>query len=209
MTAEKPDADYAELSEPTDVDAQDHDDLESQADTQIDQQEEQATDKPVHRRLSHVGWAVTVGSVALVAVVGLVGWLGYSAYATYRAQVQHDAFVQVARQGALNLTTISYTEVDADVQRILDSATGAFRDDFEKRSRPFIEIVKQAQSKSEGEITEAAVESEHADSARILVAVSVKTENGAGEQEPREWRMRIDVRKVGDGAKMSNVEFVA
>jgi Mce-associated membrane protein len=209
MTAEKPDADNGQLSQSRAVDVEDHDDLDSQVDTQIDQQEKQATDKRVRRRLSNVGWAVTVGTVALVAVVGLVGWLGYGAYGTYRAQAQHDVFVQVARQGALNLTTISYTEVDTDVQRILDSATGAFRDDFEKRSRPFIDIVKQAQSKSEGEITEAAVESEHGDLARVLVAVSVKTENGAGAQEPREWRMRIDVQKVGDGAKMSNVEFVA
>lgn len=63
-------------------------------------------------------------------------------------------------------------------------------------------------SKSEVEIIEVAVGSEHPDSARVLVAASVKTQNGAGEQEPPEWRMRIDVQKVGDGAKMSNVEFV-
>ncbi len=117
--------------------------------------------------------------------------------------------MQVARQGALNLTTISYTEADADVQRILDSATGRFYDDFQKRSKPFIEIVKQAQSKSVGQITGAGLESVDDDKARVLVAVHVTTSNvGAAEQPPRAWRMRIDVQKVGDGAKVFNVEFV-
>jgi Mce-associated membrane protein len=37
----------------------------------------------------------------------------------------------------------------------------------------------------------------------------VKTSNaGAAQQEPRAWRMRITVQKVGDDAKVSQVEFV-
>ncbi|WP_342743211.1 MULTISPECIES: hypothetical protein [Mycobacterium] len=43
----------------------------------------------------------------------------------------------------------------------------------------------------------------------MLVAVTVKTSTaGAAEQQPRRWRMRISVQKVGDGATVSNVEFV-
>ncbi len=70
-------------------------------------------------------------------------------------------------------------------------------------------MVKQAQSKSTGEVTAAGVESETGDSAQVLVAVTVKTSNaGAPEQEPRAWRMRISVKKVDNDAKVSNVEFV-
>ncbi|MGA9493166.1 MAG: mammalian cell entry protein, partial [Mycobacterium sp.] len=47
------------------------------------------------------------------------------------------------------------------------------------------------------------------DSARALVAVSVLTADaGDAQQVPREWRMRIDVQKVGDQVKVSNVGFV-
>jgi Mce-associated membrane protein len=114
-----------------------------------------------------------------------------------------------ARQGALNLTTISYAEVDTDIKRILDSATGTFHDDFEKRSQPFVEVVKKAQSKSQGTITEAGLESMQGDNARALVAVTVTTSDaGAAQQEPRSWRMRIDVQKTGEDAKVSNVEFI-
>ena len=43
----------------------------------------------------------------------------------------------------------------------------------------------------------------------MLVAVTVRTSNaGAPDQAPRAWRMRISVEKVGDEAKVSNVEFV-
>jgi Mce-associated membrane protein len=160
------------------------------------------------RRLSGIASVLVVSSVILATLTGLAGWLGYRAYAKHEAQAQRDLFVQIARQGAVNLTTINYTEVDTDVQRILDLATGAFRDDFAQRSKPFIEVVKAAQSKSEGTVTDAGLESQRGDSAQVLVAVAVKSRTAGGEEAPREWRMRIEVRAVGDDAKVSNVVFV-
>ena len=104
----------------------------------------------------------------------------------------------------------NYTEVDADIKRVLDSATGAFHDDFQNRSQPFVEVVKKVQSKSEGTIAEAGLLSYTKDQAQVLVAVSVKTSMAAApaDQEPRRWRMRLTVDKTGDSAKVSNVEFV-
>jgi Mce-associated membrane protein len=153
--------------------------------------------------------ALVLGLVIVTALGGLVGWLGFRANESHQREQQRAMFLAAARQGALNLTTISYTEVDADIKRILDSATGTFHDDFQKRSQPFVEVVKQAKSKSQGTITEAGLESMQGDNAHALVAVTVVTSNaGAAQQEPRSWRMRIDVQKVGDTAKVSNVEFV-
>lgn len=160
------------------------------------------------RRLTRAGSALVTGALILAGVTGLAGWLGYSAYQAQRAQAQRDQFVSVARQGAVNLTTIKYTEVDADVQRIIDLATGSFREDFEQRAKPFIEVVKAAQSKSEGTVTDAGLESQRGDSAQVLVAVAVKSQTAGGEEPQREWRMRIEVRAVGADAKVSNVVFV-
>jgi Mce-associated membrane protein len=161
---------------------------------------------PVRRRRSHVRQALVVG---LAVVTALAGWVGFRAYESHSGDQQRNLFLQVGRQGAINLTTIDWQHADTAVQRILNSATGTFFDDFSKRSRPFIDVVKQAQSTSVGTVTEAGVESVTGDSAQILVAVSVKTSNiGAPEQKPRSWRMRINVRRVGDEAKISNVGFV-
>jgi Mce-associated membrane protein len=160
------------------------------------------------RRLSRVGSALVADGLIVATLAGLTGWLGYRAYEKHEAQAQRDLFVQTARLGAVDLTSINYTEVDADVQRIIDLATGAFREDFEQRSKPFIEVVKAAQSKSEGTVTDAGLESQRGDSAQVLVAVAVKSRTAGGEEAPREWRMRIEVKSVGDDAKVSNVVFV-
>jgi Mce-associated membrane protein len=153
--------------------------------------------------------AVALGVLMCLTMGGLVGWLGFRAYQSHQQRQQQTLFVQVARQGAVNLTTIDYTRSDADIQRILDSATGQFYDDFSQRSKPFIDVVKQAQSKSEGTVTEAGLESDHGDTAQVLIAVAVKTSNaGAQDQQPRAWRMRMTVQKIGADAKVANVEFV-
>jgi Mce-associated membrane protein len=159
---------------------------------------------------SHMRRALVSGTIVALVLTALVGWLGLAAYQSHRAQQQRELFIQAGRQGAPNLTTIDWQHADSDVQRILDSATGTFYDEFSKRRQPFIEVVKKSQSKSVGTITEVGLESESGDEAQLMVAVSVKTANlGAAEQPPGAWRIRISVMKVGNEVKISNVRFVS
>ena len=149
------------------------------------------------------------GCSIVVAMAALLGWSEIRAQQSQHGQAQQRQYLQVARQEALNLTTIDWQHAEADVRRILDGAAGEFRDDFAKRSQPFIDVVKQAKAKTVGTITAAGLESQTATSARALVAVSVETTNdGAPEQDPHEWRMRIDVSRIGGEFKVSNVGFV-
>jgi Mce-associated membrane protein len=174
-----------------------------------DSDEGDGDEEPAKPRMSHVRLATIAGLVLVLALGGLTGWLGFRAYESHKADEQRKLFLQVGRQGALNLTSIDFEQADADVQRILDSATGTFYDDFQARAQPFIQVVKQAQSKSVGTVAEAGLVSDSGNEAQVLVAVTVQTSNaGAPEQAPRAWRMRITVEKVGDEAKVSNVEFV-
>jgi Mce-associated membrane protein len=210
-TATEPDASGSEISDAAVTDAV-TDGGEDSADYDEEAADEEASDEeaaPAKPRMSHVKLATIAGLVLVVALAALTGWLGFRTYQSHQAEEQRNLFLQVGRQGALNLTTIDFQQADQDVQRILDSATGTFYDDFQKRAQPFVEVVKQAQSKSVGTIAEAGLESESADGAQVLVAVTVKTSNaGAPDQAPRAWRMRLSVQKVGDEAKVSNVEFV-
>jgi Mce-associated membrane protein len=172
---------------------------------------EEDFDVPARERhpRSPVRLAVMSSLTAIVMLVGLVGWLSHRVYQTHETQQQRQQFLAVGRQAALNLTTIDFNEVDKDVSRILNSATGGFLDDFQKRSQPFIDVVKQAKSKSQGTVVESGIESVRGDQAQVLVAVQVKTSiEGSPEQQPRGWRMRIDVQKVGSEVKVANVQFV-
>jgi Mce-associated membrane protein len=161
------------------------------------------------KRMSDPRRAMLIGLAVVVALGALGGWHGFRAHQSRQAQLERSQFVQAARQGAVNLTTIDWQRADADVKRILDGATGVFYDDFAKRSQPFIELVKKAKSTTVGTVTEAGLESQKDGTARVLVAVTVMTSNvGAPQPDPHAWRMRIFVQKVGDQAKVSNVEFV-
>jgi len=146
-------------------------------------------------------------ALALLGVLAIT--LGFRDYQAREREDVRAEMVAAATRGAVNLTTIDYERVDEDVQRILDSSTGAFRDDFEKRADSFKDAARKAQSKSVGTLVEAAVESVEGDEGRVLVALNVMTSNrGVPEQSPRGWRTRIGVVKTDDGMKVSQVEFV-
>jgi Mce-associated membrane protein len=189
--------------------------VEDSADAEdIDEAEAEAAQSPTRKRLpawvSRVPKPLTVGVAVVVALLGVGGWLGFRLHQDDQVRAQRSLYVQVARQTAINLTTINYSQVDADIKRVLDSATGGFHDEFQNRSQPFVEVVKKVQSKTEGTIAEAGLLNYTKDQAQVLVAISVKTSmaNAPADQEPRRWRMRLTVDKTGDGAKVSNVEFV-
>lgn len=159
--------------------------------------------KSPQRRATEFGLAV------VIALAVLLGWLGFRYHQSQQAQAQRSQFLQVARQGAVNLTTIDWQHADADVRRILDGATGEFYNDFARRSQPFIEVLRQAKATTVGTITEAGLESEAADTAQALVAVSVQTTTaGEADPAPHAWRIRITVQKVGGQLKVANVGFV-
>lgn len=147
-------------------------------------------------------------AVALVLSM-VLGWMVVRVHHSREDQAERHAMLQVARQGAVNLTTIDWQQADADVRRIMDGATGEFYEDFAQRSGPFIDMVKRFRSTSVGTVTEAGLESATAGGAHALVAVTVaKSDSGDSEQQPRSWRLRISVQKIDDAIKVSNVEFV-
>ncbi len=191
-------------------DAEDAEDIDAADESEAQRAMEQGAKKRVPTWFSSIPGPIAVSVAIIVALVGLGGWLGFRVYQDHQEQAQRNLYLQVARQTAINLTTINYTEVDADIKRVLDSATGAFHDEFQNRSQPFVEVVKKVQSKTEGTIAEAGLLSYTKDKAQVLVAIAVKTSmaGAPADQEPRRWRMRLTVDKTGDGAKVSNVEFV-
>jgi Mce-associated membrane protein len=171
---------------------------------------DQPTDDLDHDRwLPEVRLAVKVGAVAVAVLAGIAGWTSFGAWRCYHDEQKRELFLGVARQSAHDMTTISHTHVDADVQRILDLSVGQFHDEFAQRRQPFIDNIKQEQSTSQGTVAEAGLESIGDNSARALVTVSVKlTKADSGEQKLDGFRLRIGMQRVGVAVKVSEVEYV-
>jgi Mce-associated membrane protein len=211
--AESVDAESVDAVEDVDIEST-AEDIDTEDTEDIDEAEAEVALSDTKRRVpswvSRTPRPVTVVVAIIVALLGVGGWLGFRLHQDDQVRAQRNLYVQVARQTAINLTTINYAEVDADIKRVLDSSTGDFHDEFQNRSQPFVEVVKKVQSKTEGTIAEAGLISYTKDQAQVLVAISVKTTMAAAppDQEPRRWRMRLTVDKNGDSAKVSKVEFV-
>ncbi len=162
------------------------------------------------RRVPSLVGALTTGVIAAMAIGGLCGSLGYRVLQSQAEQQREALFLHTGRQAAVDLTTIAADDAESAVERILDSATAAFYDDFQRRAPQFVDAVKQARSRSEGTVIEAGIESANAHEAQVLVAVAAKTViESASEEPPRGWRLRIGLQMVGGAAKVADVQFVS
>jgi Mce-associated membrane protein len=85
---------------------------------------------------------VLLGLVLGMTIGALAGWLGYRALYAQREVALRVNFVQTARLGPPDLTTIDYAHADSDLQSILDGATATFRDDFPSHSQPLVVAVQ-------------------------------------------------------------------
>ena len=158
---------------------------------------------------SPVRLALTLGVVVVLGLSALAGWLGYQLYQQHRWEADRVAYLQAGRQGALDLSSVDYTRVEADVHRVLEASTGTFHDDFERRSPPFIQEVLRTKTKAVASIAEAGLETADLTGAKVLVAVKVTTtREGSTDQRVKGWRMRISVQRVGGDIKIADVEMI-
>ncbi|WP_293055446.1 hypothetical protein, partial [Mycobacterium sp.] len=169
------------------------------------------TPRPRRRRLPpRMSAALSV--TAVVVICGLLAASGYMVWYNHEALAQRQraaAFTAAARQGVINMLSLNFTKAKQDVQRVIDSSTGEFRDDFQKRAGDFTSVVEQSKVITEGAVTATGVESMGKDSAVILVLGTERVTNAAGaKDEPRAFRLRVSVTRDGDQFKMSKVEFV-
>ncbi len=118
-------------------------------------------------------------------------------------------FVAGARQGIINMTSLDFNRAKDDVQRVIDSSTGQFRDDFQQRAKDFASVVEQSKVVTQGTVSSAALESMDEHSASVLILATSKITNAAGaKDEPRVFRLRVTVTEDGGQYKMSKVDFV-
>lgn len=152
---------------------------------------------------------VVVLAAAVTVLAVLVAGL---AVAIVRDRGQADrrtAILAAARQEAVNFTTLDYRQFDRDTARVLDGATGTFRQQFQDRIAELRTLVTDNQAVTSGQVLEAGLVSADAQTARVLVAVDSKVTNKAAPQgQLRNYRLRVELREVNGRWLASDVQFV-
>jgi Mce-associated membrane protein len=158
------------------------------------------------------GLSMLLTAAAIVLICGLLlasGLMLWHHHTVLAERQRSAAFTAAAKQGVINLTSLDFNKAKEDVQRVLDSATGEFRDDFQRRADDFTSVVKDSKAVTEGSVVATAVESMAKDSAVVLVLANERVTNLAGaKDDPRAFRFRVSVVRDGDQLKISKVEFV-
>ena len=166
------------------------------------------------RRWTRMPWVSKLAKlVAIIVILGFAGTSGYLVWdhrETTRQQQRIAAFAAGAKQGIINLTSLDFNRAKEDVQRVIDSSTGAFRDQIQERATDFIKVVQESKSITEGTVNGIAVESMAAHSAKVLVCATSRVTNkpDSSKDEPRTWRLKVTMDDDGGQYKMAKVEFV-
>lgn len=211
--AADPVAEPGTVAEP--IDATDGVELSESEDSIEDEAAEQAHDEPVRnprrRRFGRI-LKVTAAAVAIAATCALItlSVLMVIDHRHQAAEQQRRAeFAAAARQSVVTLMSLDFNKAKDDVQRIIDNSTGQFRDDFKNQMDDFIKAAQESKVITEVTVNATAVESMTNDSADVLVSATSRVTNAAGaNQEPRSWRLSVNIERDGGQFKMSKVEFV-
>lgn len=167
---------------------------------------------PPRRRGRRLRWPVVAMSLVVVATLALLSLSGFFLYHHRQAdKVRQQAaeYSAAGRQSVVTLMSLDFSKAQDDVQRIIDNSTGSFKDDFEAQAKDFVKVAQDSKVVTEVTVSSSAVQQMDDDSAVVLVAASSRVTNAAGaKQEPRNWRLSVDLKREGDQIKMSKVEFV-
>jgi Mce-associated membrane protein len=124
-------------------------------------------------------------------------------------QQRRAEYAAAGRQSVVTLMSLDFNNAKADVQRIIDNSTGQFRDDFKNQANDFVKVAQDSKVITEVTVNAAGVETMTNDSAVVLVSATSRVSNAAGaKQEPRTWRLSVNLQRDGGQIKMSKVEFV-
>jgi Mce-associated membrane protein len=184
-------------------------------DIATDEADSPAEDEPVpdrrRRRLGRV-LKVLVSAVAIACTAALIT-LSVLMMVSHRHQAAEEQsraeYAAAARQSVVTLMSLDFNKAKDDVQRIIDNSTGSFKDDFNSQAEDFVKVAQDSKVITEVTVNATAVESMTKGSAVVLVSATSRVTNAAGaKQEPRSWRLSVDLQRDGGQIKMSKVEFV-
>lgn len=204
-TDEEEEADSADVTDAAESEEEEADETPEDAESEFESADSR-------RRLRWLSLSVIWKAAVILLICLFAGASAYMVWQHHETTERNQRianFVAGARQGVVNMTSLDFNRAKEDVQRVIDSSTGQFRDDFQQRSKDFTTVVEQSKVVTQGTVNAAAVQSIDGNSALVLVAATSRITNAAGaKDEPRRWRLRVTVTEDGGQYKMSKLEFI-
>jgi Mce-associated membrane protein len=153
--------------------------------------------------------AASVASMVTCALITLSVLMVQHHRGVVRDQQRNAEYSAAARQGIVTMMSLDYSKAKEDVQRIVDNTTGQFKDDFQNNAPDFIKVAEDSKVVTDVSVNATAVESMTDNTATVLVSATSRVTNSAGaKQDPRSWRLSVDLKRDGGQIKMAKVEFV-
>jgi Mce-associated membrane protein len=166
---------------------------------------------PPRRGGSRRHLAVGVLVAVLCAALTAAGMFGYRWYEDRALDGARQQALAAAKQTTVNFVSVSASSVDRDLQRIVDGATGEFKDQFTRGQSQVRAAIVENKVESRGSVLRAGLVSGDRRAAVVLVAVDATVKNvHAPDGRPSHYRIQVDVTRDADSGKwlVSRLQFV-
>jgi len=173
------------------------------------------TDAPTRPPLSR---RARTAVLVLAVLAGLLASASVALGVTVKAHLDdrdalnsaRSAATAAARQHIVNLDSLSWKTIDADLARVLAGSTGTFKDQFTRAQKDLKPVIVQRKSTSTGKVLFAGVVRADTDTATVLVAVDRTVKDStdtAGAVAHDRWR--VDLEKHDGRWLVSDLQPVA
>ena len=157
-------------------------------------------------------WGVVATAAMLTALCVLGGLSAAMLWQRHTADQQRQRVAEysaVAKQGVINLMSLDFNDASGAVQRVIDGATGKFKEEFSAESPQLVKALKESQVKTEVTVNSVAVEKFGEDTAVVLVAANSRASNvNDPRKDPQKFRVAVTLATDNGQLKIAQVDFV-
>lgn len=167
--------------------------------------------KPPRRRFARPTVRTILLAVVMCAALAGAGFFGNRWYDDRTLDRAHQQALAAAERTTVNFVSVSASSVDRDLQRIVDGATGDFRDEFTRGRAQVRAAVVENKVESRGTVLRAALVSGDRHTAVVLVAIDATVRNSKSpDGRASHYRIQVDVARDAKSGRwlVSRLQFV-